>query len=93
MLECGVAYHLPGAVKDSTSTLQYDRQRLNEREITRCLREQLEDTPYALGREKVLAEFPPVLPEQSVTVCRLLQHRSTSSSGIEMSDDSGCRAR
>jgi hypothetical protein len=30
MLKCGVAYDLPGAVKGSTSTLQYDQQRSGE---------------------------------------------------------------
>ncbi len=60
--------------------------------MTRCPREQLEDTPYALERERVLAELPPVLSEQSVTVHRLLNHRNTSSSGIEMGDAVGCGA-
>lgn len=61
--------------------------------MRRCSRGQLEDTPCALEREKVLAELPRVLSEQSVTVHRLLHHRNTSSSGIEIGDADGCGAR
>ncbi len=32
--------------------------------MTRCLREQVEDAPYALERERVLAVLPPVFSKQ-----------------------------